>query len=62
MSKVIKKIMQISEAFGDIAQTIAMLNPAQIVDIKASKEMSDRVEELVLKKNRTLLALMNQLN
>ena len=54
--------MQISEAFGDIAQTIAMLNPAQIVDIKASKEMSDRVEELVLKKNRTLLALMNQLN
>jgi hypothetical protein len=42
--------MQISEAFGDIAETIAMLNPQQIVDLKAPQKMSDRVEELVIKK------------
>ena len=35
--------MQISEAFRDIAQTIAILNPKQIVDMKASKKMSERV-------------------
>ena len=49
--------MQISEAFGDIAQTIAMLNPKQIVDMKASKAMSDRVEELVLKKKQEIISV-----
>ncbi len=47
--------MQISEAFGDIAESIAMLNPQQIVELKASKKMSDRVEELVLKKKEAQL-------
>lgn len=47
--------MQISEAFGDVAQTIAMLNPKQIVDMKASKEMSDRVEELISKKKQDII-------
>lgn len=47
--------MQISEAFGDIAQTIAMLNPKQIVEMKAPKAISDRVEELVLKKKQDII-------
>jgi hypothetical protein len=47
--------MEISEVFGDIAQTIAMLNPKQIVDMKSSKGMSDRVEELVLKKKQDII-------
>jgi hypothetical protein len=47
--------MQISEAFGDIAETIAMLNPQQIVEMKASKKMSDRVEELVSKRKQDLI-------
>lgn len=47
--------MQISEAFGDIAQTIALLNPKQIVEMKASKALSDRVEELVLKKKQDII-------
>lgn len=42
--------MTIKEAFGDIANIIAQMNPDKIVGLKASKPMSDRVEYLVYKK------------
>ena len=43
-------LMTITEAFGDIADIIAQMNPDKIVGLKASKPMSDRVEYLVYKK------------
>lgn len=42
--------MTVSERVGDIADSIAMLNPSQLLHLKASKAMSERVEELVFKK------------
>jgi hypothetical protein len=42
--------MLISEVFEDIANTIAQLNPAQIVQLKAPSVMSERVASLVEKK------------
>lgn len=42
--------MTIAESVGDIADSLAMLNPAQLLNLKASKAMSERVEELVYKK------------
>ena len=39
--------MVISEVFGDIAEMIAQMNPQQIIDLKAPKGISERVEELV---------------
>ena len=39
--------MVISEIFGDIAEMIAQMNPQQIIDLKAPKGISERVEELV---------------
>ena len=42
--------MTIIEAFGDIADIIAQINPDKISTLKAPKSMSDRVEQLVFKK------------
>ena len=42
--------MVISEVFGDIVEVIAQLNPQQIINLKAPKGLSERVEELVSRK------------
>lgn len=49
--------MTIIEAFGDIANIIAQINPNKIIELKASKSMSDRVEQLVYKKKDGLISL-----
>ncbi len=42
--------MTVAERIGDIADSIAMLNPSQLLNIKASEALSERVEDLVYKK------------
>lgn len=42
--------MKIAEAFSNVADSIAQLNPEQILQIKAPEAMSLRVEELVNKR------------
>lgn len=42
--------MTVSEAFGDVAEILARLNPAQILKLRASEAMAERVEALVEKK------------
>lgn len=42
--------MSITEAFGDVADLIAQMAPEKIIKLKASKLMSDRVENLVNRK------------
>ncbi|MCU0443343.1 MAG: hypothetical protein MUE85_00400 [Microscillaceae bacterium] len=49
--------MIISEAFGEVANIIAQLNPSQIIQIKASPEMSARVSDLVDKKKSGVINL-----
>ena len=49
--------MTITEAFGDVADIIAQMNPNKIIELKASKSMSDRVEELVSKKKEGLISV-----
>ena len=49
--------MTITEAFGDVADIIAQMNPDKIIPLKASKSMSDRVEELVSKKKEGLISV-----
>lgn len=47
--------MSITEAFGDVASLIAQMAPEKIVSLKASKQMSEEVERLVmLKKEGTI--------
>jgi hypothetical protein len=48
--------MVISEVFGDIAETIAQLNPQQIINLKAPKGISERVEELVARKKNGIIS------
>ena len=48
--------MTIKEAFGDIANIIAQMNPDMIIGLKAPQSMSDRVEELVYKKKDGLIS------
>lgn len=47
--------MTISEAFGDVADIIARMNPTKLVDLKASTQMSNRVEYLVNQKKDSLI-------
>lgn len=42
--------MTVAEAFGDVAEIIARLDPAAIAALKAPKIMNERVSELVHKK------------
>jgi hypothetical protein len=49
--------MSVSEAFGDVASLIAQMNPEKIVKLKASKAMSERVENLVQRKKESILTL-----
>lgn len=47
--------MTVTEAFGDVAGMIAQMNPEKVVALKASKQMSEQVEKLVvLKKEGTI--------
>ncbi|WP_428665630.1 hypothetical protein [Runella sp.] len=47
--------MSVTEAFGDVASLIAQMNPEKVVALKASKQMSEQVEKLVvLKKEGTI--------
>ena len=48
--------MTVAERVGDIADSIAMLNPSQLLTLKASKAMSERVEELVFKKKDGIIS------
>ena len=49
--------MVISEVFGDIAEVIAQMNPQQIIDLKAPKGISERVEELVSRRKNGLISV-----
>ena len=42
--------MTVVEAFGELADMLAHLDPAKVVLLKAPKEMGERVELLVQKK------------
>ena len=47
--------MSITEAFGDVATMVAQMNPEKVVALKASRQMSEEVEKLVmLKKQGTI--------
>ncbi len=47
--------MTVTEAFGDVAEMIAQMNPEKVVALKASRQMSEQVEKLVvLKKEGTI--------
>ncbi len=39
--------MTVSEAFGDVADILARLNPAQVLKLHAPSAMAERVEKLV---------------
>jgi hypothetical protein len=49
--------MTVTEAFGDIANIIAQMNPSKIIGLKAPKDMSDRVEFLVNRKKDNVITL-----
>ena len=42
--------MSVAEAFGNIADILARMDPSAIVQLKAPESMSERVEELVARK------------
>lgn len=42
--------MTVNQAFGDVADMLARMNPAKILELHAPDELSERVEELVEKK------------
>lgn len=42
--------MSVVEAFDDIADLLAQMDPAKIVQLRPSRRMAERVEELVYKK------------
>ncbi len=49
--------MIISEVFGDIAEVIAQMNPQQIINLKAPKGISERVEELISRKKDGIISI-----
>lgn len=42
--------MTVAEAFGDVADVLANMAPSKIMEIRPSKAMIDRVEELISQK------------
>ena len=48
--------MTVSEAFGDVANVIAQMAPDKIVSLKASKQMSDEVERLIMLKKEGIIS------
>ena len=49
--------MTVTEAFSDVADIIARMDPAKIVGLKASTQMSDWVEQLVNKKKDNTITI-----
>ena len=48
--------MSVIEAFGDIADVLAKMDPTKVAGLRASQAMSQRVEELVNKKKNGILS------
>ena len=48
--------MTVSEAFGDVAEVLAKLDPTKIVELRASRGMAERVSELISKKKEELIS------
>lgn len=48
--------MVMTEVFGDVADILANLNPAKIIDLKASPKMNTRVSDLVEKKKQGIIS------
>ena len=44
--------MTVAEAFGDVAEILAEMAPSKIMEIRPSKDLSDRVEALISKKKK----------
>lgn len=42
--------MNVSEAFGEVAGLIAQMAPEKVIALKASPQLSERVEDLVQRK------------
>lgn len=42
--------MTVAEAFSDIAEILAKMNPSEVADLRPSEAMSNRVKELIFKK------------
>ena len=42
--------MTLIEAFGDVANVLAKMNPSLVADLKAPVEINERVSSLILKK------------
>lgn len=49
--------MTVAEAFGDVAEIIARLDPATIAALKAPKAMNERVSQLVHMKKEGQITL-----
>lgn len=49
--------MSVTEAFGDVASMIEQMNPEKVVALKASKQMSEQVEKLVILKKQGTITL-----
>jgi hypothetical protein len=49
--------MTVADAFGDVADIIASLNPAKVLDLRASDAMTARVRELVIKKKEAHISM-----
>ncbi|MDX2280115.1 MAG: hypothetical protein NW218_11030 [Saprospiraceae bacterium] len=47
--------MTVTQAFDDIAEILAQLDPQKIAELHAAPELSSRVEELVNKKKEALI-------
>lgn len=47
--------MTVSEAFGDTADLIAHMDPEKVMALKASTQISERVEELLERKKNQLI-------
>lgn len=47
--------MTVAEAFGDVAEMLAKMAPAQILELRPSKAMAERVEDLIFKKKNASL-------
>ena len=48
--------MTVAQAFGDIADILANMAPAKIVEMRPSQSMVDRVEELIHKKKEAKIS------
>jgi hypothetical protein len=49
--------MTINEAFADVADIIAKMNPDKIIELKAPQYISERVELLVTKKKNNQISI-----